>query len=196
MKLFNFNKEIKFKRQNFANRGMKLEKDIISSCEFYQMKNIASISKRPTPINVIEVDYSKNAKITEAYFEQQSTTDFNGVYKSYYIDFEAKSVQSTTSFPLSNIHTHQLKHLTNVIDHGGIAFFIIEFSKLNKIYAIDALEIINFCNINSRKSLTIEYLNMHAMEIKRSIFPPIDFIKYVDLAIKKRANTTYVYRNH
>ena len=56
----------------------------------------------------------------------QSTTDYNGVYKGKYIDFEAKSTRKTSSFPLANISFHQIEHLKQVIKHNGIAFFIIE----------------------------------------------------------------------
>jgi len=41
--------------------------------------------------------------IKEAYFKQASTTDYNGVYKGRYIDFEAKETKLPSSFPLKNI---------------------------------------------------------------------------------------------
>ena len=113
-----------------ANRGMDLEKDINLSNDYYRENNLCLITKRPTPINIVKVDYSKGAIITNAYFEKQSTTDYNGVYKGKYIDFEAKSTKIKTSFPLANISPHQITHLENVLKHGGIAFFyyrILEF---------------------------------------------------------------------
>ena len=58
-----------------ANRGMSLEEDINLSNEYYRDMGIALITKRPTPINIVKVDYSKGARITDAYFEKQSTTD-------------------------------------------------------------------------------------------------------------------------
>ena len=64
-----------------ANRGMSLEEDINLSNDYYRDMGIALINKRPTPINIVKVDYSKGARITDAYFEKQSTTDYNGVYK-------------------------------------------------------------------------------------------------------------------
>ena len=83
-----------------ANRGMDLESAINQTNSYYIQKNIALIYKRPTPINVVKVDYSKGSpKITHAYFEKQSTTDYNGVYKGKYIDFEAKNTKSKTAFP-------------------------------------------------------------------------------------------------
>ena len=86
-----------------GNRGMNLEEDINITNEYYKIKGICLVTKRPTPINVVSVDYTKGAVITNAYFEKQSTTDYNGVFKGHYLDFEAKSTQKTSSFPLANI---------------------------------------------------------------------------------------------
>ena len=127
-----------------ANRGMDFEHEINLSNEYYRDKGICLITKRPTPINIVKVDYSKGAKITHAYFEEQSTTDYNGVYKSRYIDFEAKNTKNKTSFPLNNITKHQIEHLKKVLYHGGIAFFIINFETLNKTYLLDASYVIDF----------------------------------------------------
>ena len=113
---------------NAGNRGMNLESDINLSNEYYNEINRCLVTKRPTPINIVKVDYSRGAKITDAYFEKQSTTDYNGVFQGKYLDFEAKSTQNKSSFPLSNITLHQIDHLKRVIKHGGIAFFIIEFT--------------------------------------------------------------------
>ena len=105
----------KIKSKSAANRGMNLEDDINSSNEYYRNKNICLIYKRPTPINIVKVDYSRGARIIDAYFEKQSTTDYNGVYKGKYIDFEAKNTTNKTSFPLHNIYKHQIEHLKQVL---------------------------------------------------------------------------------
>ena len=104
------------KPKSFSNRGMSLENDINASNQYYLTNDIAVIFKKPTPIQIVKVDYPKRsaAKITDAYFEKQSTTDYNGVYKGRYIDFEAKSTKNSTSFPLANISSHQIEHLKNI----------------------------------------------------------------------------------
>lgn len=170
------------KSSNFssANRGMNLENDINKSNEYYAINNIAFISKRPTPINVVKVDYSKGAKIIDAYFEKQSTTDYNGVYKGKYIDFEAKSTLSKTSFPLSNIYIHQITHLNNVINAGGIAFFIIEFAMHKEIYLVDAKIIINFFKNEERRSIPYSYIKENCPLLRQSLNPRIDYIEEVE----------------
>lgn len=50
----------------------------------------------------MKVDYPKRsaAVIKEAYFTQASTTDYNGVYRGFYLDFEAKKPRTKHLFPL------------------------------------------------------------------------------------------------
>ena len=163
------------------NRGMQLESDINQSNEYYLEKNLCLVTKRPTPINIVKVDYSKGAKITDAYFEKQSTTDYNGVYKGRYLDFEAKSTESKSSFPLANITAHQLKHIAKVIEHGGIAFFIIEFkTRDEEVYLVDAKFILNFIKDNKRKSIPYEDIKTYGHIIKRGYSPRLDYLPVIE----------------
>ena len=75
-------------------------------------------------IKITKVDYPSRDKavIKEAFFTIPSTTDYNGIYKGKYIDFEAKETKSKTSFSLNNIHPHQIKHLENIDKHKGFNY--------------------------------------------------------------------------
>ena len=73
-----------FKTNTYANRGMMLERDINQSNKYYLDHNIALIYKKPTPIKVVKVEYPKNV-IKEAYFNEPSTLDYNGIYKGKYL---------------------------------------------------------------------------------------------------------------
>ncbi len=169
------------KKGTEANRGMSLEDDINKSNEYYRDNDICLVTKRPTPINVVKVDYSKGARITDAYFEKESTTDYNGVYQGHYMDFETKITKSKTAFPFANIPPHQIDHLTRVLRHGGIAFFIIEFQSLDEVYLVDASLIIERYNSGDRKSLAYQEIKEKGLLIERSYNPPL---KYID-AVKK-----------
>lgn len=163
------------------NRGMDLEEDINLSSEYYREKNLCLITKRPTPINVVKVDYSRGARIIDAYFEKQSTTDYNGVYKGRYIDFEAKSTKTKTSFPLANISPHQIKHLKAVKSNGGIAFFIIEFvTNDNETYLVDADYIIKFIEDGERKSIPYKEIVKNGHLIKRGYIPRLDYLPVIE----------------
>ncbi len=163
-----------------GNRGMNLEEDINLSNDFYKSNGLCLITKRPTPINVVKVDYSKGAIITNAYFEKQSTTDYNGVYKGRYIDFEAKSTLKLTSFPLANISQHQIEHLKQVLKHGGIAFFIIEFAKLDQVFLLDASYVIDFYENGERKSIPYNDVQRHGFIIKKGFAPRLNYLDIID----------------
>ena len=109
-----------------SNRGMNLENALNISNEYYLQQDKALIYKKPTPIGVVDVSYKNHKKIIEkAYFKEQSTLDYNGLYRGKYIEFDAKETQNKTAFPLQNLHEHQYKHMKKVIEHGGISFLII-----------------------------------------------------------------------
>lgn len=162
-----------------GNRGMSFENDINETNEYYKENGLCLITKRPTPINVVEVNYDHGPIITNAYFEKQSTTDYNGVYKGRYIDFEAKSTRKKTSFPLANITKHQIAHLKNVIYHNGIAFFIIEFSMLDEVYLLPASYVIDFYENGSRKSIPYESIKKFGERIKKAYRPRLDYLQVI-----------------
>ncbi len=163
----------------YGNRGMTLESDINISNKYYLDNDIAVIYKKPTPIKAVKVDYSKN-KITEGYYEIPSTTDYNGIYKGKYIDFEAKETKSKTSFPISNIHKHQIKHLVRIIEHGGISFIIIRFTTINKTFLIFTKDFINYFENNIKKSIPLSYIEEKGFLLKDGYNPIVDYISIVD----------------
>ena len=169
------------KEKKFDNRGMNLEDDINASNEYYLINNIACIYKKPTPIKLVKVNYPSRceAKITEAYFKTPSTTDYNGIYKGKYIDFEAKETKAN-SFPLENIHAHQIKHLNTIVNMGGIGFIIVLFSKINEIYLLEIKEFNNFIIDNKRKSIPLEYFKEKGYKIDYKFNPRIDYLKIID----------------
>ena len=165
-----------------SNRGMSLEQDINTSNSHYLAKDIAVIYKKPTPIQIVSVDYPKRsaAKISEAYFKTPSTTDYNGIFKGKYIDFEAKECESKTSFPFSSIHKHQIQHLSNVIKHGAIAFIILRMSLYDKDYLIKAEDFISYYNKGIRKSLPLTWITKNGYEISKKYGNPCDYLSVVE----------------
>lgn len=166
----------------YGKRGMNLEDDINSSNKYYLDNDIAVIYKKPTPIKVVKVDYNKriNTKITEAYYEIPSTTDYNGIYKGKYIDFEAKETKSKTSFSLNNIHKHQIDHLIKVKNHGGISFLIIRFTTLNKTFFLETKKLEEFLYNNERKSIPLSYISDNGYLINENYNPRLEYIKIID----------------
>lgn len=166
-------------KSGYANRGMGLEDDINLSNEYYKINDIAYIYKKPTPIKLVNVDYKKGL-IKEAYFKTPSTTDYNGIYKGKYIDFEAKETTSKTSFSLANIHPHQIKHLIDVKRHGAISFLIVRFTNLDRTYILFIKDLDEFIKNNKRKSIPLNYFEKYGTIIKMKYSPRIDYLKEID----------------
>ncbi|GEM_PF-13912 len=185
----NMNYPIKRKAQvqttkSAANRGMDLEKAINETNERYITDDLAYIYKKPIPIQVVKVDYIKRsaAKISEAYYKVPSTTDYNGIYKGRYIDFEAKETKSKTSFPLKNIHPHQVTHLENVKRHGGISFLIVHFSMLGRSFFLDSKYVVEFYNRSEdgKKSIALEEFETYGHELKEAYVKRLDYLWVID----------------
>lgn len=176
---------VKPKSFSHGNRGMAFENDINETNDYYRNQGLCLVTKRPTPINVVSVDYSSGPIITNAYFEKQSTTDYNGVYNGRYLDFEAKSTKKKTSFPLANISKHQIEHLKQVIKHKGIAFFIIEFSELDEVYFLDAQYVINFYENGDRKSIPYNTIKEVGKRIKKAFVPRLDYLPIIQEIAEK-----------
>ena len=159
---------------------MNLEESINITNQYYLDIGKAVIHKKPTPIQIVKMDYSNGARIIDAYFKSPSTTDYNGIYNGKYIDFEAKETQNKTSFPLHNIGEHQLKHLESVLKQGAIAFLIISFTKMDEVYFLDAKYVLDFYNNQDRKSIPYSFIQEKGHLIKRSYFTRVDYLEIID----------------
>ncbi len=191
-------RKIQTKTTNYANLGMTLESDIEASNAYYLNHEIAVIHKKPTPIQVVNVSYParNKAKITEAYYKTPSTTDFNGIYKGKYIDFDAKETNSKTSMPLKNVHEHQISHLRNVYKQGGIAFLIVHFKKYNEYFLLPASVLFSFWDLQfdkekGRKSIPYSAFKDSAHLIPFGYQPRLDYLKIVNLHLLGDSKTDY-----
>lgn len=104
----------------YANRGAILEDLITYTSEQYKRAGMAVINKVPTPVTVL-----KNGK---GFFKGKSTVDYTGTLKGgQFVCFEVKETKQTSSFPLKNIHQHQIEYMRDVEYMGGLAFLIVRF---------------------------------------------------------------------
>lgn len=181
------------KKISTSNRGMIFEEMVNETNDQYLKRDMAVIYKKPTPIQIVNVDYpSRNkAKIVEAYYKTPSTTDYNGVYKGFYIDFDVKQCNSETSFPLSNIHRHQLDHLERIESHGGIGFILVYFNLLDEIYLIETKDLLIYqrrADDEGKKSISINEIREIACQIHESYPIRVPYLEIVDklIEIKKQ----------
>jgi recombination protein U len=174
------------KEVSYSNRGMSLEDDINQSNQFYLLTNKAIIHKKPTPVQIVNVEYPKRsaAVIREAYFKLASTTDYNGVYKGRYIDFEAKETMNKTSFPLKNFHEHQITHMQQILEHCGISFIILRFSSTDESYLLDSTYLVHYWKEQNmgRKSIPKGEIEEKGYSITNGYQPRLDYLETVDRA--------------
>ena len=121
---------------------------------------MALIQKVPTPITPINIDKATR-HITLAYFDQKSTVDYIGVVQGVPVCFDAKECHTDT-FPLANIHEHQVNFMENYEKQDGVAFILISFTHRNEFYYMRFDELKKFWNRKlegGRKSFRYEELD-------------------------------------
>ncbi len=141
-------------------RGSTLEELINTTNEIYARNKLALIQKVPTPITPINID-KETRHITLAYFDQKSTVDYIGAVQGLPVCFDAKEC-ATTTFPLQNIHEHQVEFMKSFEEQGGIAFFLIYFTSEDRYYYLRLCELLVFwdrANEGGRKSFRTDELN-------------------------------------
>ncbi len=164
--------------------GMLFENALNVTNEYYLVHNKAIIYKKPTPIQVVKVDYPQRskAKIVEAYYKIPSTTDYNGIYRGKYIDYEAKETVNL-SFSFTHIFPHQIDHLKKVNEHGGIAFVIIYFKKVDEVIIIDIVTFNKLYEDSKKgavKSISLATAREKGKIVPKGYTPPFDYLKAVD----------------
>jgi recombination protein U len=138
-------------------RGSTLEDLINRTNDIYREKGLALIQKVPTPITPIKID-KESRHITLAYFDQKSTVDYIGVVQGVPVCFDAKEC-SVDTFPMLNIHEHQVKFMEDFEKQNGVAFLIIYYSHKDEFYYVPFKDVKKFYDRSlqgGRKSFRFE----------------------------------------
>lgn len=155
-------------------RGSTLEDLINRTNERYLEKGLALIQKIPTPITPVRIDKERR-HITLAYFDQQSTVDYIGAVQGIPVCFDAKEC-SVDTFPMQNIHEHQIEFMKNFERQSGISFLLIYYSHKNLLYYMRMEELQRFwerANSGGRKSFRFEELDERFfMKLSNGCFVP------------------------
>lgn len=141
-------------------RGSTLEDMINHTNEIYREKKLALIQKIPTPITPITIEKSTR-HITLAYFDQKSTVDYIGAVQGIPVCFDAKECAVKT-FPLQNVHEHQIRFMKEFEEQGGIAFIILHFTVLDEMYYMPFRDLEKFwkrMEAGGRKSFTYDEID-------------------------------------
>lgn len=145
-------------RASQGGRGAYLENVInISNMQYLRDKE-AVIQKIPTPITPVSMS---GKYITKAFFTEKSTVDYIGSYHGTAICFDAKECHTDT-FPLHNVHEHQVAFMQDMADNGAIAFLLIYYDARDLYYCmpIDELQFyIRRMQEGGRKSIAMKELD-------------------------------------
>ena len=153
-------------------RGSTLEDMINHSNEVYREKKLALIQKIPTPITPITIE-KESRHITLAYFDQKS-----------------KECRVKT-FPLQNIHEHQVRFMEEFEGQGGIAFIILYWTALDEIYYLPFDELLGFWNRmkkGGRKSFTYEEMD-RSWKIGKSRDVLVHYLEMIQRDLDRREDT-------
>lgn len=123
-------------------RGSTLEELVNLTNELYKEKKLGLVQKIPTPITPVKID-SETGQIKLAYFEKDSTVDYIGVVQGIPVCFDAKEC-ATDTFPLRNIHAHQVEFMKSFEEQQGISFLILMFSHRNEFYYLRFRELLTY----------------------------------------------------
>ncbi len=161
-------------------RGSTLEEFVNQTNERYTEMGLALIQKIPTPITPVKID-QESRHITLAYFDRISTVDYIGAVQGIPVCFDAKECRQDT-FPLQNIHEHQMDFMGKFEKQGGIAFLLIYFSTRDELYYMRYEQIMKFWergNSGGRRSFRYDELEPGwFMKLKQGYFIPyLDFIQ-------------------
>ena len=141
-------------------RGSTLEDLINHTNEVYREKKLALIQKVPTPITPVAIE-KESRHITLAYFDQKSTVDYIGAVQGIPVCFDAKECASFT-FPLQNVHPHQVAFMREFEEQGGISFLILSFTAAGEMYYLPFSRLSFFwerMQKGGRKSFTYEEID-------------------------------------
>ena len=150
----------KSNRVDFANRGMSFETAINATNDYYLSRGLAVIHKKPTPVQIVKVDYPKRsrAKIVEA-----------------------KETRQKTAMPMKNFHAHQIEHMSQVISQDGICFVLLHFSTLKETYLLPAKDLIAFYQIDKgTKSMPLDYIKKRGYAIAEAAYPQVPYLEIIE----------------
>lgn len=143
-------------------RGSGLEELINQTNERYRDAGLALIQKIPTPITPMKID-KEERHITLAYFDQKSTVDYIGVVQGIPVCFDAKEC-NTDTFPLQNVHEHQVNFMADFERQQGIAFLVIYYTHRDEMYYLPFARLKEFWDrkeAGGRKSFRFEEIDQN-----------------------------------
>lgn len=121
----------------YANRGKNLEHAVKKLFESYESRGIHCQQNFPEQL-------SDGTKIKRHGF------DFQILYNNTFYAFDAKEC-ALSSWPLDKAKPHQVKALLDVVNNGGVGFFLVYFTKNKELVKFDVKSVQNAIINRSKK---------------------------------------------
>ncbi|MBR6405258.1 MAG: Holliday junction resolvase RecU [Lachnospiraceae bacterium] len=167
-------------------RGSSFEEMINYTIEDYRVRKLALIQKVPTPITPVNIE-PESRHITLAYFDKQSTVDYIGAVQGIPVCFDAKECKTDT-FPLANVHEHQLKFMEDMEKQDGISFLLIYYTERNEVYYLPFRDLYRFwkrMEAGGRKSFTFDEIDRtYRVSLRQDLY--VHFLDALQLDLLSR----------
>lgn len=159
------------------NLGKQLEDKIIKENKLLKSHGMARVDKIPNNWVVRR----KGPHIVGANPVPSGLCDFIGISnkleKGSMFVFDAKECKLKTRFPLKNIKYQQMEHMADIREQGGIAFFIIWFTELDKTFFVPYRKVLPFWNMaeqseDERQSIPLSFFEDNCYTIDHMDYFP------------------------
>ena len=118
----------------------------------------------------------------------KSTVDYIGAVQGIPVCFDAKEC-SVKTFPLQNIHPHQIAFMKEFEEQGGIAFIILSYTSVDEVYYVPFDTIYQFwirMEEGGRKSFTYEELVPHAWKIRSHRDMLVHYLEQIQMDLDRK----------
>lgn len=165
-------------------RGYALEGMIDASNATYRQRGKALVEKAATPWKVqYRINKRTNKRIIkDAWPEKKGGVDYTGVASGIPLAFDAKSTREK-SLPLKNIKNHQIEFLSDYEKQNGVAFLLVEFAELRKVYYLRFQDLKSFWAASmqkgGRKSIPLAFFQEHCPEVHSEHGVILDYLSHV-----------------
>ena len=167
-------------------RGSVLEEMVNYTIEYYHTHRLALIQKIPTPIKPMNID-RETRHITLAYFDQKSTVDYIGAVQGIPVCFDAKE-SAVDTFPMHNIHEHQIRFMEDMEAQGGISFILLYYTGREEAYYLPLKDLMFFwdrAKKGGRKSFTYDEVDK-TLRIRMNNGVYLHFLEQLQMDILSR----------
>lgn len=167
-----------------GHRGDVLEDLILLTHDYYHRAGLGRVDKVHVPIKVIEID--SQGIIKRAFFERKSTVDFIGVIQGIAVAFDVKET-ALKSFPLKNVHAHQVEYMQAIQDQKGLSFLIVHFKFCDEYYLIpnELLQYYYNAPDSMRKSIPYKSLSPE-FKIERASNGILNYLPILNIYLTKK----------